>query len=159
MKIDIGQHYMCNYCPKLEKLNPWPPKPLNIGIGQSFNSSGSTQSPKKNGVTATLLLSNLANIDQKVLWKQRKESLPTIFCVLFFNWQISFIKTDEEKFTNKSILSIGFGSVWLHVNCYQYICFFSIKKRKQCWSKSFLCILDKVFISIVRLGAITFTIN
>ena len=55
MKIGIGQHYMCNYCPKLKKLNPWPPKPLNIGIRQSFNSSGSTQSPKKNGATATSL--------------------------------------------------------------------------------------------------------
>ena len=27
---------MSNYCPKSKKLNPWPPKPLNIDIGQSF---------------------------------------------------------------------------------------------------------------------------
>ena len=61
MKNDIGQHYMCNYCPKLEKLNPWPPKPLNIGIRQSFKSSGSIQS-KKNRSTTTLLLPNVAKI-------------------------------------------------------------------------------------------------
>ena len=43
----IGQHYLCNYCPKLEKLNPWPPKPLNIHIGQSFKSNRSIESTKK----------------------------------------------------------------------------------------------------------------
>ena len=57
---DIGQHYLCNYCPKLKKLNPSPPKPLNIDIGQSISSNGSIETPKKNQARATLLLSNLA---------------------------------------------------------------------------------------------------
>ena len=36
MENDIGRQYVSNYCPKSKKLNPWPPKPLNIDIGQSF---------------------------------------------------------------------------------------------------------------------------
>ena len=27
---DIGQHYLFNYCPKLKKLDPSPPKPINM---------------------------------------------------------------------------------------------------------------------------------
>ena len=73
MKIDIGQHYMCNYCPKLEKLNPWPPKPLNIGIGQSFNSSGSTQSPKKTGPQQHYFWQFLLNLTKvMLLWVDSK---------------------------------------------------------------------------------------
>ena len=30
MENDIGRQYVSNYCPKSKKLNPWPPKPLNI---------------------------------------------------------------------------------------------------------------------------------
>ena len=43
----MGQHYMCNNCPKMKKLNPWPPKPLNIDIRQSLLSNRSIESPKK----------------------------------------------------------------------------------------------------------------
>ena len=38
---------ICNYYRKMNKLNPWPPKPLNIDIGQSFTTSGSIESFKK----------------------------------------------------------------------------------------------------------------
>ena len=62
MKNDIGQHYLCNYCLKLKKLNPWPPKPLNIDIGQSLYSSRYVESKKKSHASAILLLSNLAKI-------------------------------------------------------------------------------------------------
>ena len=55
---------MSNYCPKSKKLNPWPSKPLNIDIGQSFPTSGSIESLKKSRATATLLLSIFANIDK-----------------------------------------------------------------------------------------------
>ena len=44
MENDIGRQYVSNYCPKSKKLNPWPPKPLNIDIGQSFPTSGSIES-------------------------------------------------------------------------------------------------------------------
>ena len=47
---DIGQHYLCNYCPKLKKLNPSPPKPLNIDIGQSISSNGSIETPDQREV-------------------------------------------------------------------------------------------------------------
>ena len=64
MENDIGRQYVSNYCPKSKKLNPWPPKPLNIDIGQSFPTSGSIESFKKSRSTATLLLSIFANIDK-----------------------------------------------------------------------------------------------
>ena len=64
MENDIGRQYVSNYCPKSKKLNPWPPKPLNIDIGQSFPTSGSIESFKKSRATATLLLSIFANIDK-----------------------------------------------------------------------------------------------
>ena len=64
MENDIGRQYVSNYCPKLKKLNPSPPKPLNIDIGQSFPTSGSIESFKKSRSTATLLLSIFANIDK-----------------------------------------------------------------------------------------------
>ena len=57
MENDIGRQYVSNYCPKSKKLNPWPPKQLNIDIGQSFPTSGYIESFKKNRSTATLLLS------------------------------------------------------------------------------------------------------
>ena len=63
MKNDIGQHYLCNYCPKLEKLNPWPPKPLNIHIGEFLFSNGTIESPKKSHASATLLLAIFAKFD------------------------------------------------------------------------------------------------
>ena len=47
---DTGQHYLCNYCPKLKKLNPSPPKPLNIDIGQSISSNGSIETPDQREV-------------------------------------------------------------------------------------------------------------
>ena len=40
-------HYVSNYCTKSKKLNPWPPKPLNIDTGQSFPTIGSIESLKK----------------------------------------------------------------------------------------------------------------
>ena len=55
---------MCNYCPKLKKLDLWPPKPLNIDIGQSFNSNGSIETLKKSRSTATLLLPIFAKNDE-----------------------------------------------------------------------------------------------
>ena len=61
MEIDIGRQYVSNYCPKSKKINPWPPKPLNIDIGQSFPTIGSIESLKKSRATATLLLSIFAN--------------------------------------------------------------------------------------------------
>ena len=61
---DIGRQYVSNYCPKSKKLNPSPPKPRNIDIGQSFPTSGSIESLKKSGAKATLLLSIFANIDK-----------------------------------------------------------------------------------------------
>ena len=53
-----------DYCPKLKKLNPSTPKPLNIDIGQSLLSNGTIESPKKNLARATLLLSNLDRFDK-----------------------------------------------------------------------------------------------
>ena len=64
MENDIERQYVSNYCPKSKKLNPWPPKPLNIDIGQSFPTSGSIESFKKSRSTATLLLSIFAKIDK-----------------------------------------------------------------------------------------------
>ena len=61
---NIGQQYVSNYCPKSKKLNPSPPKPLNIDIGQSFPTSGSIESFKKSRYSATLLLSIFAKIDK-----------------------------------------------------------------------------------------------
>ena len=63
MENDIGRQYVSNYCPKSKKLNPSPPKPLNIDIGQSFPTSRSIESfLKKSRATATLLLSKFAKI-------------------------------------------------------------------------------------------------
>ena len=62
MENDIGRQYVSNYCPKSKKLIPLPPKPLNIDIGQSFPTSGSIESLKKNRATLTLLFSIFANI-------------------------------------------------------------------------------------------------
>ena len=64
MENDIGRQYVSNYCPKSKNLNPWPPKPLNIDIGQSFPTSGSNESFKKSCSTKTLLLSIFALIDK-----------------------------------------------------------------------------------------------
>ena len=64
IEIDVGQYYFCNYCPKLKKLNPSTPKPLNIDIGEALLSNGTIESPKKNLAQATLLLSNLAEFDK-----------------------------------------------------------------------------------------------
>ena len=47
IKNDIGQRYFYNCCPKLKKLDWWPPKPLNIDIGQSLFSNKTIESPKK----------------------------------------------------------------------------------------------------------------
>ena len=44
---DIDQYYFCNYCPKLKKLNPSTPKPLNIDIGEALLSNGTIEIPKK----------------------------------------------------------------------------------------------------------------
>ena len=63
MENDIGRQYVSNYCPKLKKLNPSPPKPLNIDKGQSLLSNGTVESPKKSGARATLLLLHLANLN------------------------------------------------------------------------------------------------
>ena len=64
IKNDIGQRYFCNYCPKLKKLNPSTPKPLNIDIGEALLSNRTIESPKKNHASATLLLSNLAKFSK-----------------------------------------------------------------------------------------------
>ena len=55
-----GQHKLCNFCPRLKKLNWSPPKPSNMDIRQSFFSNKTIESPKKSHASATLLLSNLA---------------------------------------------------------------------------------------------------
>ena len=44
VKNGIGQHYICNYWPKLKKLNPWPLKHIDIDMGQSPLSNGSIES-------------------------------------------------------------------------------------------------------------------
>ena len=63
-KMDIGAHYFLNYSPKLENLDPSPPKPQNIDIGQSFDSNWTIESPKKGPARAILLLSNFSKFHQ-----------------------------------------------------------------------------------------------
>ena len=45
--MDICPHYFLNYSPNLENLDTSPPKPQNIDIGQSFDSTGTIESKKK----------------------------------------------------------------------------------------------------------------
>ena len=77
---DIGRQYVSNYCPKSKKLNPSPPKPRNIDIGQSFPTSGSIESLKKSRYTATLLLSIFANIDKSNVAVAQSDRSSLRFC-------------------------------------------------------------------------------
>ena len=45
--MDIYAQYFLNYSPKLENIDPVPPKPQNTDIWQSFDSNGTVESPKK----------------------------------------------------------------------------------------------------------------
>ena len=81
MEIDIGRQYVSNSCPKSKKINPWPPKPLNIDIGQSFPTSGSIESFKKSRATPTLLLSIFAKLQ-----KNQSSPGPEILCFTVMKW-------------------------------------------------------------------------
>ena len=67
--ITIYSIYMCNLIavilPQTEKARPVTPKPLNIDIGQSFESNGSIETLKKSPYTATLLSSFFTNIGKR----------------------------------------------------------------------------------------------
>ena len=89
---------MSNYCPKSKKLNPWPPKPRNIDIGQSFPTSGSIESLKKSPNFATLLLSIFAKVYIVYIWSANTLVTDNFSSGFTANWlDISVLRSDIKE--------------------------------------------------------------
>ena len=92
---------ICNYYPKMKKLNQWPPKPLNIDIGQSFLLREVAQC-QKNSKTA-------AGVKKKwqLLEKYTSRTLSTMYkrCI-GTNWNLRFCQC--SPWSSIPSLALGF---------------------------------------------------